>query len=598
MTKDSGNQKGSTSNELTTAQPTETAKKSAGGTTAIKSVQKISPKLTVKLKSLLPTASKETLQTHSKWILFHSTRHERSICTSLLQTLLKSCNCENKDDTSGVSTVAQRLQQQQEKEKGVVYLTIVHEMLIMYNNKASEWNRHSSFRLRLGESVIIPFLERIVLDSTGSRSHRVTSDVLDSLKTIVGVWKKIDCFGGDDGSEILIDDILRLILQIDNIPTHTYIIGGDGGNDSSLPRNVHDTLVKDAATDIIQVDSKDADMPEKMRDTSSSTTQKSTSRRALSSPSVSPSSSPEKIKKESSKIDISNLEDANMNIQLTPTATDDDMFGVGDDDDDGFFGDSMEVDGEEKSPRKLASDVVDKLKKGSTKTLTRQASIQEKEFDFESEGIPHQKIEINQLQAPCKSIATVQITRDLHSDTAHSVSSLLSTVPDPVLIACRDALKQASTKGNDSENGKGVAPVIDLNELPSIPDPVLDLNLKQVLSNVRSHRDIIQKQKVARETLVNLLVKSRCQFGSTDTAELYYGLRETINRLQSCKSKVLDAMELEGLDREGIDDDGNAHGDGKEGSDEKGKEDALKDFEWFTREQAEGEKSSKRIRLE
>lgn len=94
--------------------------------------------------------------------------------------------------------------------------------------------------------------------------------------------------------------------------------------------------------------------------------------------------------------------------------------------------------------------------------------------------------------------------------------------------------------------------------------------------------------------MVDLLVQSRCQFGSRDTAEIYYGLRETIDRLQSCKSKVLDAMELEGLDREGIDGNGDPHG----GNKESGQEDALKDFEWFTREQAEGDSSSKRVKLE
>merc|ERR1740139_131278 len=239
----------------------------------------------------------------------------------------------------------------------------------------------------------------------------------------------------------------------------------------------------------------------------------------------------------------------------------------------------------------------EKIGKADIKTTTTtQASLQEKEFDFESEGIPAQKVEINQLQAPCKSIATVQITRDLHSDTAHSVSSLLATVPDTVLKACQDAIKQSPTKGKgkgkDIDN-KRAAP-IDLKSLPSIPDPVLDINLKQILSNVRSHRDIIQKQKVARKTLVDLLVQSRCHFGSRDTAEIYYGLRETISRLQSCKSKGLDAMELEGLDREGIDGNGDLHGGSKESSGD----DALKDFEWFTREQAEGEKSSKRVKVE
>lgn len=439
----------------------------------------------------------------------------------------------------------------------------------MYNNKASEWKRHSKFRSRLGNSVLRPFLERVVVaDDTGTRSHGVTVDVRDSLETMVRVWTNLDCLGGDEDSDsaTLIDDISRLILRIDTVPTNSSNIGG-GDNTSSPPRNSDETFVKDTATDI-EINSMDVDTPERTRDASSTTEQK---------------------QEDEHRIVNSNSEDASMGMPLTPTATDDDMFGAFEDED---------GEDQEESPQKSVSEMEKAVmaeNKVATTIATNQSSLQEKEFDFESEGIPHQKVEINQLQTPCKSIATVQITRDLHSDTAHSVSSLLSTVPDTVLEACRDAL-ESSPKGKDNDNKRGVVS-IDLKSLPTIPDPVLDLNLKQILSNVRSHRDIIQKQWVARKTLVDLLVQSRCQFGSRDTAEIYYGLRETIDRLQSCKSKVLDAMELEGLDREGIDGNGDPHGDSKEGGGDKEGKDVLKDFEWFTREQAEGEKRSKRVRL-
>lgn len=285
------------------------------------------------------------------------------------------------------------------------------------------------------------------------------------------------------------------------------------------------------------------------------------------------------------KSDPSNSEETNTHAPLTPTASDDNLFGLIDEEE--SFGGKDKAEGEDISPNKSSLETMNKLEKTDE---IKTATTQEKEFDFECEGIPQKKVEIHQLQAPCKSIATVQITRDLHSDTALSVSSLLSTVPEPILKACRDSMGQPPSQENDSINDfEKSAASIDLTTLPSIPDPVLDLNLKQILSKIRSHRDIVQKQKVARETLVNLLVQSRCQFGSKDTAKMFYGLRETINRLQNCKSKVLDAMELEGLDREGIDYDEKAHS-GKDGC-------MLKDFEWFSREQAHDERSSKRARL-
>jgi len=552
--------------------------------------QRLSPRLITKLKSLFPTTSKETLQTHSKWILFHSTRHERSICATLLHYLLQSCYIENNGGgNNSATTVLQKVEQLQEKKKGLVYLSILHEMLIMYNNKVKEWTRHSKFRSRLGDSVLRPFLERVVVaDHTGTGSHGITADVRDSLETMVRVWTNLDCFSGGEGNDsaTLIDDISRLILRIDTVSTNSSTIGS-ADISSSPKRNSHEPKVEDAGTDTEGGDFMDVDTPERTRDDASAAN-KSPNKRQVRTP----SSSPEKRKKSTieqqqsdDRLGNSNSDDASMSMPLTPTATDDDMFGMCDDE---------EAEGQEKSQQKLMSEVETGGKADIKTATTTPASLQEKEFDFESEGIPHQKVEINQLQAPCKSIATVQITRDLHSDTAHSVSALLSTVPDTVLKACQDAIKQSTpTKGKENDNNNKRAALIDLKSLPTIPDPVLDLNLKQILSNVRSHRDIIQKQMVARKTLVDLLVQSRCQFGSRETAEIYYGLRETIDRLQSCKSKVLDAMELEGLDREGIDGNADSHG----GSKESGGEDALKDFEWFTRDQAEGDNSSKRVKL-
>jgi len=588
MIKDSGSsEKGGTTNDTNpqASKPVKEIPIDKKGQSTTDRTQRLSPRLITKLKSLFPTTSKETLQTHSKWILFHSARHERSICATILHYLLQSCYIGNNGGGNDSSTtVQQKVEQLQEKKKGVVYLSILHEMLIMYNNKVKEWARHSKFRSRLGDTVLRPFLERVVVtDHTGTRSHGITADVRDSLETMVQVWTNLDCFSGGEGSDsaTLIDDISRLILRVDTVSTNSNTIS------SSPARNSREPKVEDAGTDTEGGDFMDVDTPERTRDDASATTKSPNKRKVRT-----PSSSPENRKKSTieqeqsdDRLGNSNSDDASMSMPLTPTATEEDMFGMCDDEEDG---------GQENSQQKLISEM-EKGGKADIKTATTtQASLQEKEFDFESEGIPHQKVEINQLQAPCKSIATVQITRDLHSDTAHSVAALLSTVPDTVLKACQDAIKQSTpTKGKENDNNKRAA-LIDLKSLPTIPDPVLDLNLKQILSNVRSHRDIIQKQKVARKTLVDLLVQSRCQFGSRDTAEIYYGLRETIDRLQSCKSKVLDAMELEGLDREGIDGNGDPHG----GNKESGQEDALKDFEWFTREQAEGDSSSKRVKLE
>jgi hypothetical protein len=54
---------------------------------------------------------------------------------------------------------------------------------------------------------------------------------------------------------------------------------------------------------------------------------------------------------------------------------------------------------------------------------------------------------------------------------------------------------------------------------------ILDLSVEEALDNIRSFREIVMKLKVARKKLFNLLVKSRCEFGSRQAAEAFFELR-------------------------------------------------------------------------
>lgn len=174
-----------------------------------------------------------------------------------------------------------------------------------------------------------------------------------------------------------------------------------------------------------------------------------------------------------------------------------------------------------------------------------------------------------ELQAPSKTIATMQITRDLRSEKPHNLSTLFSTVPKEILDACE------SSRANNNK--------VDLDSIPTIPDPVLDLDIKEELANLRNYKELIIEQKKARQKIINLLYKSRCQFGARDIAEMYYSIDDVDEKLQKRKAMVLDAMELEGLDVDGTENNTDENNE---------KKTSQKDFSWYSRNEA------KKVRLD
>jgi len=207
---------------------------------------------------------------------------------------------------------------------------------------------------------------------------------------------------------------------------------------------------------------------------------------------------------------------------------------------------------------------------GQNSNKAKKNAPKEEEFDFENQGIAEEKVAVRELVPPCKSIATIQITRDLRNDSSHNLSTVMASVPQAVLDACRKA----------KESGD----VVDLKELPVIPDDVLDLDVIGALANAKLHREVIKKQKELRRKCIELLIKSRCKFGSAEAAEIFYSFDDITDKLKKRKALILDAMELEGLDFEAMDGNGvNAGGDDK-----------LSDFTWLTREDT----ANKKLRTE
>lgn len=218
-------------------------------------------------------------------------------------------------------------------------------------------------------------------------------------------------------------------------------------------------------------------------------------------------------------------------------------------------------------------------------------------FDFEKEGIPEEPVSVHDLLRACKAVATLQITRDMRNDSSHNLTSILSNVPQNVWDACRLVHHQQEKK--ESQGGGEEKVDVEKNlHVNDIPDEVLDLDIARALANVKLHRDIIQRQREFKKECIELLIKSRCNFGSVEAASLFYELDHVRDKLNKRKALVLDAMELEGIEaeamegwsnnnvREGEDDEEEEQEDRKEEDDSV----ARSSFAWFTREDANAKK--------
>ncbi len=178
---------------------------------------------------------------------------------------------------------------------------------------------------------------------------------------------------------------------------------------------------------------------------------------------------------------------------------------------------------------------------------------------------------------PCKAIGTMQITRDLRNEFSHSLSSAISLVPKELFDAIEKAIE---SNGVTDES-------INLNSF-TIPDEILDYDISDAIANIKIHRQVIEQQKECRQKVIELLVKSRCEFGSKDDAELFYTLDDISKSLHDRLGQVKDAMELEGIDVEGMDEADN-------GTDES--EDSIpRVFSWMTKEDAQSNREAKKLR--
>mmetsp|Transcript_3173 Transcript_3173/g.5913 ORF Transcript_3173/g.5913 Transcript_3173/m.5913 type:complete len:644 (+) Transcript_3173:163-2094(+) len=626
-----------------------TANSSTG--TQARARDKISTKLYYRITQLSSAASKESIQTIAKWIFFHISNHPVAIQQTLVKLLTTPTSDVHGTSSTIASTATATATATPSKSHHNHYLlvtwNILHELCISGSSLPSStatattttsttssdlWLQRKDIRESLGESVIRPGMEflyhclktktksddsataaaaattRTTTTTTTSSSSSFRETILqirEKVKTMLVIWQELDSFE----SPTLLAEMKRLVLkmgQLDGDVSGNNRSGvkddGDAADDdeemnvtgrddregvienvySSLKKNVQEgqtSVVPENEPGMMSFDVDQGGVDEEMMEDEK-----------LSDVDVDVDVEMDLNEKPMSKNNQKENDNIQSNSQNIQETNDTDM-DHGDAKRDTTVQQGQEmIHGQQED--KEEEEEEDKIHTKDTTTTT--STIES--FEFEKEGIPQERVPVHDLLRACRAVATLQITRDMRNDSSHNLTSILSRVPQNVLDECSllKSGKQSEEKGGEEE---GIEKMFDLN---SIPDDVLDLDIARSLANVKLHREIIQRQREFKKECIEMLIKSRCNFGSMEAASLFYeldGIREKLNKR---KALVLDAMELEGIESEAMEE-GSSHkaSEGDEDGNYGGEDDDPNEddesvintsFAWFSREDANAKK--------
>ena len=374
-----------------------------------------------------------------------------------------------------------------------LYWQIVHQVLRQELNNGSKWARLEGLRVALGEHVVLPLFADALTDEK-------TSQYASQLKAFLKEWDNDNVFGGPT----MVNLTKRSMMTAKTQSTSTDAAATDATTSTA------------SATETESKDSTGLDKKE-------------------------PASGIEITDAKQAATNNDDDDDFVATVETTPdTPMDVDGATKEKNDDDGNNNTTAEALIGQSPARGTPSE--------------RRNSATPIAFDFESQGIPAGPVEARDFQEPCRAIATLQIARDLRSETTARLPSILSTVPDHVWTLCDEHEKNVKTNGAASMNGdegdrSTSLPPETIEKLSvELKPELLDLNVEETLENVATLKQLALKMRTARKKLANLLIRSRCKFGADDAAADFHGLDEKLNQLQRRQLLVADAMELEALD--------------------------------------------------
>eukprot|EP00536_Pseudo-nitzschia_multiseries_P008150 jgi/Psemu1/240929/estExt_Genewise1.C_2030001 len=360
---------------------------------------------------------------------------------------------------------------------------LIHLVLVNEVGNASKWEKFAELRVALGET-LQPAMEIL------------GSSMPDELGTYLEEWEEHNVFGGPS-----------LILQIRRLYQNR--------------KNATLTTIRPPSTAKIS-------------------TQADNSNIATSAVKTEPSSSEtSNAIEKNDEVNASfppNENGAEASLEI-PTNDDDEVYPGPDNDDEDIGGEAAKGEGSESTSKAIAPE--DVPTKSPLPQKRNSFLNQQMEYDFESKGVPAGPVESREFLDPCKAITTLQIARDVRTNTAVEISTALANLPADILTACKD-LESGKLQELDTAT---------TNEFSiRIPSSLIDLDINEEMSSLNTFLDIIQRQQKARERLIYLLLKSRCDFGSMDAAREFHEVDDLAQKMKKRKEILSDALELEGLD--------------------------------------------------
>jgi len=504
-------------------------------------------KLTQKLSSLHPNASLESRQTIASWIIFN-----RKKADGLAEGILLSVKKEA--DSTDVDEGASRL---------LLLLRITHQVLVSNSSLASAageengndggadpdseevWEKSSQLRITLGEVALRPLLDALAncLNKVGE-SNAFYNQCGCEVKEMMDAWKKCNVFGGPTVVEEYRKGWISA-LSTKKRETGTDSQGpnevGKGimDNDDATDRqdNISGKLDNNASGGVGEQELQNSDhLPRSNTNTTDIKREPQNEQK------------PEVKKTDGKDIKIANS-DANI-TEIHDTTSEANAAGDNAD-----------------TPKAMAAESEQNVK--SSQDDVHNSSDEKppkKELVIDFEGVEEAKVEPSQLLEAAKIISSLQITRDLGSDAAMNLSSVLSTIPHDVEEACTTIVQQ---QGQDENIVTNLADLLADDSLNNLPDELLDLDLQYARQSLHTYKETIRQQRKARMQCLKLLLQSRFRFGSLDAARMFgcgdigdgvddvkggdsgnTNMAVILDKLRKRKDALSDAMALEGLDVE------------------------------------------------
>ncbi|KAL7539162.1 hypothetical protein ACHAXR_009724 [Thalassiosira sp. AJA248-18] len=540
-------------------------------------------KLLQNLSTLQTNASLESRQTIASWMVFNRKKCEgmgEGLLLAIAEAAEKKNNNNNGEEVTSSTTTAAAA-----AARLMLLLRIIHQVLLSNcpigsEGDADKWSKSSQLRIRLGEIVIIPLWKALAASFFTTTSITTQEQYQGEIKEMMEEWKEHNVFGGPTVWEEYKKGWSRALKEADDVADTAAATAsaadvaavadanteGEGSiemkqqQQQSAPSSSAG-VSEDDGTTVLSVSIDDV-VTEENNEPLEESNQKETNEA-------------EAVTKEDPLVDGSQnaggereemKDESDSAIETTPTPA---------------STLSVEETGDVNVIRRA----------------TKRDSVASVDIEVDFEEVEEAKVEPSQFLDACKVIASIQITRDLGSDAAMNLSSALSNIPSEVEEACNTILmQQQQQKDGQGETTTTIASITELlpnpDSLSKLPDEVLDLDIKYARKSLQSYREAIRQQRKARLQCLQLLLASRCSFGSMDAARSFCGsggsggtadnsdndggssamdMDTVLEKLKKRKEILVDAMALEGLDVE-------------EDEDEKKtmkEEETLKPLSWF-----------------